>query len=156
VNGTASAAEYAGLVTASGAQYPPFNLLLFDGQELWYASNRAPPVALACGVHAFSNAPHGTEWPKTASARARLESLLGAEDPVEPLFGLLAARSAGGVSTEDRYLSAHFFAGSVYGTRCSTVIALDASGVLTFAERSFDPSGELVGESRATFVVERG
>jgi uncharacterized protein with NRDE domain len=152
--GGASAAEYARRVAADGADYAPFNLLLYDGRELRYASNRAAPLALGVGLHAFSNAPHGTEWPKTASARAGLERLLDAEDPLEPLFALLADRGDEAAPPEHRYMSAHFIAGPVYGTRCSTVIALDASGALSFAERSFDATGQLVGESRATFVLE--
>lgn len=146
---------YAARVTAAGVDYAPFNLLLFDGAELRYASNRADTLALGAGVHAFSNAPHGTEWPKTTSARAELEAILDAPDPIEPLFALLAERGDEGAPPEHRYMSAHFIAGPVYGTRCSTVIALDSAGALTFVERSFDAAGELVGESRATFALER-
>jgi uncharacterized protein with NRDE domain len=153
--GDVSTPQYARRVTAAGADYAPFNLLLFDGKELGYASNRAAPLALGPGVYAFSNAPHGTEWPKTASARTGLERVLDTEDPVEALFALLAERGDDAAPPEHSYLSAHFIAGPVYGTRCSTVIALDASGALTFAERSFDAMGELVGESRATFAVAR-
>jgi uncharacterized protein with NRDE domain len=148
-----SAVRYAARLRAVATDYAAFNLLLYDGQELRYSSNRAPATALGTGVHAFSNAPHGAKWPKTASARAGVVQLLQHAAPIEPLFELLAERSAS-ESAEERYHSAHFVAGPVYGTRCSTVIVLDAAGTLTFAERSFDAAGELVGEVREAFALE--
>ena len=66
---------------------------------------------------------------------------------------MLAERGGEKTPPEHRYRSAHFIAGAVYGTRCSTVIALDVDGTLTFVERSFDAAGEHVAESRATFAI---
>jgi uncharacterized protein with NRDE domain len=148
------AASYAARAAAAGGEYAAFNLLLFDGSDCRYASNRAASTVLQPGVHAFSNAPYGVEWPKTTSAKAAVEGLLAEDEPIEELFAVLAERGAG-TTPEERYLSAHFVAGPIYGTRCSTVILLDADGTLTFAERSFDAAGEVTGESRATFAVER-
>ena len=146
------AAQYAQRLGAA-ADYGAFNLLLFDGYELRYSSNRAPPLRLGAGVHALSNAPYGAEWPKTASARDGVQRLLQDAAPLERLFDLLAERSAS-ESAEEHYRSSHFVAGPVYGTRCSTVIALDAGGTLTFAERSFDAAGRLLGEVRESFALE--
>jgi uncharacterized protein with NRDE domain len=147
------AARYAQRLGAAAADYAAFNLLLYDGHELRYSSNRAPAVQLGTGVHALSNAPYGTQWPKTASARTGVQLLLQHAAPVEPLFELLAERSASD-SLEERYRTAHFVAGPVYGTRCSTVILLDAAGTLTFTERSFDAEGRQTGEVRETFALE--
>lgn len=44
-----------------------------------------------------------------------------------------------------------FIRDSVYGTRCSTVIAVDANGAGTITERRFGPSGLRGGETRMTF-----
>jgi len=147
------AARYAQRLNAAAADYAGFNLLLFEGAELCYSSNRAPSRQLGAGVHALSNAPYGTEWPKTASARDGVQQLLQDDEPLEPLFTLLAERSAG-ESAEERYRASHFVAGPVYGTRCSTVILLDTGRMLTFAERSFNGAGRLVGEIRETFALE--
>ena len=73
---------------------------------------------------------------------------------MEPLFALLAERGAA-QPPERRHERAHFVAGPTYGTRCSTVIVVDAAGRLTFAERSFDAAGQLVGEVSETFELER-
>ena len=125
-----------------------FNLLMIEHGELYYTSNRAPPANLGAGVHAFSNAPPGTDWPKVASVRAGAERVLTHPAPLEPLFELLAQRAGAGPQAD------HFIVGPHYGTRCSTVVLRDASGRLTFVERSFDADGNLVGEIRETFVVE--
>ena len=65
-----SAAQLCGARHARRRAFGAFNLLLYDGRELRFASNRARLLALGQGLHAFSNAPPGVEWPKTASARA--------------------------------------------------------------------------------------
>src|SRR5690348_7421230 len=135
VLGSASAADHAARFTRGGSAFGPFNLFVYDGRELWFASNRAPASRLGAGPHSFSNAPAGIEWPKTASARSGLQRLLSSPSPLEPLFELLGERDDSGTPSE-RYQRAHFVVGPVYGTRCSTVVLVDATGRATFAERS--------------------
>jgi uncharacterized protein with NRDE domain len=149
----APAAEHAARAVRDGAAFGPFNLFLYDGRELMFASNRAAAAQLGAGLHSFSNAPAGVEWPKTASARAGVERLLSHAAPLEPLE-LLAERDDSG-SAEQRYQRAHFVVGPVYGTRCSTVVLIDSSGRATFTERSFDAEGHPVAEVRETFEIER-
>ena len=151
--GAESAAGFAALATASGASFAAFNLLLFDGSEVWYASNRAASALLTRGIYALSNAPFGVDWPKTVSAKSDAVRLLATDDPLEGLFEMLATRSSA-ESADERYHGAHFMTGPVYGTRCSTVILIDDRGVLTFAERSFDAGGSRTGEMRETFAIE--
>jgi uncharacterized protein with NRDE domain len=50
----------------------------------------------------------------------------------------------------ERLLSAPFIVSPAYGTRCSTLLAIDASGTVRFVERSFAPDGTVTGE-----IVER-
>jgi uncharacterized protein with NRDE domain len=154
VMGLTSAAEHAARAVREGAAFGPFNLFAYDARELWFASNRAAASKLGVGLHSFSNAPAGVEWPKTTSARSGVERLLSHRTPLEPLFELLAERDDSG-SAEQRYQRTHFVVGPVYGTRCSTVVLVDAAGVATFAERSFDVSGRSVGEVREIFEIER-
>jgi uncharacterized protein with NRDE domain len=153
VAGRASAAEHAARAVRDGAAFGPFNLFVYDGGELWFASNRAPAKRLGAGLHSFSNAPAGVDWPKTTSARAGVERLLPNPAPVEPLFDLLGGRDDSG-SAEQRYQRTHFVVGPVYGTRCSTVVLVDSGGQATFAERSFDTAGARVAEVRETFAIE--
>jgi uncharacterized protein with NRDE domain len=152
--GSEPAARYAERVTRDGGVYGAFNLLLYDGLELHFASNRTAAARLSSGLHAFSNAPPGTEWPKTASALTGAKRVLPNAAPLEPLFELLARRDDSGAA-ELRYQRTHFVVGPTYGTRCSTVVLVDARGRLTFAERTFDARGTLVGEVRETLALER-
>jgi uncharacterized protein with NRDE domain len=152
--GSEQGERYAARAVESGADYGPFNLLVYDGRALHFASNRSPAAALGAGLHAYSNAPAGEKWPKTETARAGVERVLTRHSSIEPLFDLLAERDGVGLP-EDVYRRAHFVVGPVYGTRCSTVLHLDDAGRLTFAERSFDVDGRLAGEVSETFALTR-
>jgi uncharacterized protein with NRDE domain len=144
------AEHYAGRATRDGAEFGAFNLLVYDGRELWFASNRSAAARLGEGLYAFSNAPPGVDWPKTASSVARTQRLLTHASPVEALFTLLGERDASGATERS-----NFVVGPMYGTRCSTVVLIDAHGRATFAERSFDAAGRPVGEVRESFVLQR-
>jgi uncharacterized protein with NRDE domain len=149
-----SAARYAERAVRDGSGFGAFNLLLYDGRELHFASNRTAAVQLGVGLHTFSNAPPGTEWPKTSSALRGAQQLLANAAPLEPLFELLARRDHLGPA-ELRHQRTHFVVGPTYGTRCSTVVLVDSRGELTFAERTFNAAGAPVGEVRETFALER-
>ncbi len=145
--------EFATALDSRCEDYGPFSLLLREHGALRVVSNRAPPAELGAGVHAISNAAYGVEWPKVRSARAGMRQVLEKRDPVDALFALLAERSAG-ATPEERYTASHFVEGPVYGTRSSTVIAIDRDGQLTFAERSFDASARITNEVRTSFALE--
>ena len=64
---------------------------------------------------------------------------------------------ATGVTLErERMLSSPFIVSPDYGTRCSTVLAIDADGAARFVERSFDPAGEATGEVDVRFPIVSG
>ena len=52
-------------------RYGPFNLLVGDGEAVWWRSNRAgsAPKRLEPGVHGLSNCLLDTPWPKVAGGR---------------------------------------------------------------------------------------
>src|SRR5688572_23070856 len=127
-----SAADYAERARRNGADFGAFNLLVYDGAELHFTSNRAPAARLAAGLHAFSNAPAGVAWPKTASAMGGAERVLAHSSPLEPLFAVLGERDDS-AAAELRRERSHFVVGPIYGTRCSTVVLIGATGQVTFA-----------------------
>ena len=51
----------------------------------------------------------------------------------------------------ERLASAVFIRGEVYGTRCSTVVRVDAGGQGEILERRFGPGGAPLGESQLSF-----
>src|SRR5690606_34669410 len=130
--------------------YGGFNLLLCDGGQLWYACNRNDRFArpLKPGIHGLSNHFLNTPWPKLLRVKRRLEEWLevsGDRSAPEPLFEILADRRPAldgeelpqtGLDPDwERTLSAPFVVHPVYGTRCTTVLLLDAAGGLYMGER---------------------
>jgi len=162
LSGDLAPGEYLRQLETDAPGYAGFNLLVGDGNTLWYASNRADQFAreLPPGIYGLSNEFLDTPWPKLVRVRARFTGLL--EDPLSvdrqwlegKLFEMLADREPappdtvppGDLSPEwARKLSAPFVFDPAYGTRCSTVLTLDDS--LRIAERRFDPDGSPAGES---------
>jgi uncharacterized protein with NRDE domain len=153
--------QFLAALAPRAAAYSGFNLLLADGESLWYGCNRAQPFArpLAAGVYGLSNEFLDTPWPKLERVRRGFEAWLGKRPPASPveLFELLEDRTrvtddarlpAGGVSREwERVLSAPFVEHPDYGTRSSTVLLLQADGTTYLGERRFDPRGRRAGES---------
>lgn len=169
LDSTDSAAAFADALEARAMDYGGFNLLVFDGQELRYVSNRPRFVSedVAPGVHALSNAQLDTPWPKARAAHAAMDALIARGEALqagtlEPaLLAALAdpAQAADealpltGVSLDmERLLSSAFIQTRAYGTRCTTVLCRAADGRLQLLERRFDPDGRVAGETRETFV----
>ena len=147
--GDAAAADYVAAI--DGAAHSGFNLLVGDGRELWYASNRIDaPRPLAPGIYGVSNHLLDTPWPKLATAKARFAEALRQLPATGAFFALLADDEivadenlpATGVSLEwERRLSAIFVRSPQYGTRASTVLTVDSAGGARLHERRFDAGG---------------
>ena len=167
LGGTDGAGAYLHDLEPSANDYSGFNLLLSDGDSLWYASNRARPFVrrLKPGVYGLSNQFLDTPWPKLQRVRAEFESWLAqTQSPegdlavaTEPLFAILDDRTVArdsdlpqtGLSPDwERTLSAPFVLHPDYGTRCSSVVLLEPTGTVTIAERRFDPRGDVTGNSQ--------
>lgn len=165
-SGTPSAAAR---LMCDAERYGPFNLLLADGAELVWATNRPTPAwrSVPAGVHGISNgAPSfgdARAWPKVARLVAALEAwvVAPAADAVVSGCGALFAALADerpatdaelpdtgvGLAAERR-LSPVFVRGPRYGTRCSSVVLIGADGAVAFQERRFGANGLPVGETR--------
>ncbi len=165
IAGEASASAYLDGLAPAFADFGRFNLLVWDARHgaAHYASNHPTPYrhAVSPGVHALSNADLGTPWPKTRALQGRLAAWLAKgdrRDPHEPevgapLFEALADRQeapdaalpdTGIDPVWERRLSAAFIVGEDYGTRASTLVLVDATG-LWFEERRFGPGGVATG-----------
>ena len=149
LEGRQSAADHVGLIKMG--DYSGFNLLVGDGQSLWYCSNRGTkPLELAPGVYGLSNHLLDSPWPKLLTARQRFSQALTHLPDREPLFGILADDEIvpdselpdSGIPLDwERRLSAIFVRAEGYGTRASTVVVQAADGSINFEERSFGPGG---------------
>ncbi|MET4727391.1 uncharacterized protein with NRDE domain [Lysobacter enzymogenes] len=129
--------------------------------------------AVAAGVHAMTNGAFDAAWPKSGLATRALSAWLdspasrqpplrgddGAPSSADPGLAMLLAAMADttiapdealpdtGVGLElERLLSPPFVLGDTYGTRCSTIVLIDADGI-DFIERRYGPGGAHGGES---------
>lgn len=151
------------LRTIRGDEYAGFNLIVGDKDEVAYLSNRGVDArVLPAGVYGLSNALLDGPWDKVERSKLRLRSMLD-EDSVNEtgLLRLLDDRSRGPIKEVDSSrlgfsmayaITAPFIVTPDYGTRCSTVVLLDAEGSWRFTERRFDSGGSSVGESRFNFT----
>ena len=135
-----------------GTRYNGFNLLAGDVRGFLWTSNRDAAVRrVTRGVHGLSNALLDVQWPKVARTQERVQRWLRTDGgSVEPLLDALADRTqaadadlpATGVPLAwERLLSSPFIVSERYGTRCSTVLAIDRGGHARFVERTFAPDG---------------
>lgn len=153
----------------AASDYAGFNLLLGDGEGLWYATNSAGEGltrrALEPGIYGLSNAQLDTPWPKVILGKQRLADALAAapldHDRLYPvtadrrLSDPAELRGLGLDQDMDRLLSAQFIIGAEhgYGTRSSTTLWLTADGDAHWRELTYNASGQTVGRSEETFRI---
>lgn len=117
-------AAYVREVEKQSKHYSGFNLLAADRAELWWLSNRdGGPRTLAPGIYGLGNLL--LDSPEVEVAKERFRAAIAPAPSVEVLFGVLA-----GARIVDPQ----------YGTRCSTIMVLNADR-MRFAERSFGADG---------------
>lgn len=140
-----------------GFDYRGFNLLLWDGGNLVYTSNRGVTRDLEPGIYGLANAELGATWPKVLRGRRALESVLRDGVTTTALLEILADRSVpadeelprrGRPLELERQVAPCFIAGEDYGTRASTAVIIERERV-RFAEQEYGPGG-LRGD-RCTF-----
>lgn len=155
LTGRATPLDYAAQV--DGGDYAGFNLLLADGEQLVYVSNRdAAPRQLPPGIYGLSNRLLDSPWPKLVKARERFAEALSAL-PDERVFVELLADDeivpdhelpATGVPLAwERLLSAIFVRSENYGTRASTLAWQRADGAVCLHEQSYGPGGQALQSS---------
>lgn len=145
--------EYLEALAGQAGEYSGFNLLVGDARELWFLDSRSrQPQLLAPGIYALSNATLDTPWPKLV----RLRTAFGrtARDDDAALFALMQDEwrpsmrmlpDTGMGPFIERSLSSIFIRGEEYGTRATSLLRMNASGI-RLTERSFTINGAVTGE----------
>lgn len=135
-------------LVAERERYAGFHLLGGSAAGLHYCARVSDtPVALGPGLHTVDNSGLDVEDPRSMRARRRIGSLLAAAGDPQDIFAALADAAGPGAGDGDR--RPIFIRDPVFGTRCSTVLHIDAEGFATCHERRFDATGALTGESSA-------
>lgn len=134
-----------------GRQCNGYNLLLSDGDTLWWSSNVGNhSKALGPGIYGVSNHLLDTPWPKVGAGKSALSTALDELPNEQGLFDLLRDDlphpdehlPQTGVPLEwERLLSAAFVKSPEYGTRSSTIVARHQDGWITFDEQTWLPMG---------------
>ena len=163
LGGTESPGDFLAALAPRASDYNGFNLILGDGESLWYFGSRegvARPIEP--GVHGLSNHVLDEPWPKVVRGREAMQAALADGDPLPRLFAALSDVDAPadtdlpdtgvGVAWERRLASA-LITGTDYGTRCSTVVAFDVRGKAVFEERTRSADGGVTGTARYDFFA---
>jgi uncharacterized protein with NRDE domain len=136
-----------------GVDYAGFNLLLWDGDELVYTSNRGTTDVLKPGYYGLSNAELGAQWPKCTLGAQRLEAIAHDDYADDVLIDLLNDRFTppddqlplrGRALDQERHTAPCFIVGDEYGTRASTIVAIHNKR-LSFTEQSYVAGGKRTG-----------
>lgn len=152
-----AAATAKGLLAGAGI-HAPFNLMLADATGCWHLGNHPLQYeALEAGVHGISNGRLDAPWPKTRQLAATLQAWV--ETGIDDLRALWRALADERIAADadlpdtgigldlERRLSPAFIRGEAYGTRASTIIAVDHDGRGFIHERRFAPGGVFEGET---------
>lgn len=148
----------------NGDDYAGFNLLVADGSDVAYLSNRGGGVrTLSPGIYGVANATLDTPWTKVQRSKEAMKSLIDEGRANETnLLRMLDDRSkasvkeveTGRMSFERAHaMTAPFIVQADYGTRSSTVFLRDLAGRVRFTEKRFGTDGRSSGRSDFTFEV---
>jgi len=147
--------EFLAQVAKKSWDYNGFNLILGDGDTLFYFGSREGIArAIEPGVHGLSNHVLDEPWPKVTLGCEAMARALADADPAPHLFEMLSDTAPvaddrlpdTGVGLEwERRLAAPLIRGSDYGTRASTVVTVSAGGEVFFEERTRTADGDLGG-----------
>ena len=142
-----------GLEPGDGAAMNPFNLVTAgpEGAHLLANFPGHDRRVLTSGIHTLSNGGLDELWFKEVRLAAALEGWLAAEAEPEALFEALR-NPLPDPQQADSPFSSVFIVNPDYGTRCSSVIAVDRDGRGTIIERSFAPTGAETGTVRMDFA----
>jgi uncharacterized protein with NRDE domain len=149
--GGAAPVDYLEDLSARAGVYAGFNLVVGNGEELWYYSNIEERVRqLEPGVYSLSNGLLGSEWPKQRRAERLLAALLEQAIDHEQLERTVNDRGQApdshlpdtGVGLElERALSSQFIVMPEYGTRATTTLSVHSTGRVDMVERDFGAGG---------------
>jgi uncharacterized protein with NRDE domain len=130
--------------------YNGFNLIAGTFDQLYYLSNQKEEIEkIEPGVHVISNAFLNTPWPKSQWAKERFEEIIdnsGFDDG--ELFKLLQNTrrypkdklpETGLPDEMEKAVSSVFIITEEYGTRSSSIIAVDNNSKAGFIEQTYSP-----------------
>lgn len=157
--------EYQQTLRASKENYNGYNLLFGKWNKLAVYNNHLDrQQALTDGYYGLSNASLNSPWPKINKGVGKLQEYCQDGHDINPdiLFTLLLDKQLAadedlpktGMPIEwERRLSAIFIVGNEYGTRSSTVLAVDKQKNVTWYERTYDNNATCTSSQSFHFSI---
>jgi uncharacterized protein with NRDE domain len=148
VEGQSRPEEYLRKIQSEMDRYDGFNLLVSDGDQLFYLSNFGEKIEkIPPGIHGLSNGLINDPWPKIELAKMQLAEILQAEISEGKLLEILKSTKkhsleslpkTGVPSEMEIGLSSQLIRlGENYGTVSSTSVLQHKSGLTHIKERTF-------------------
>lgn len=159
----AATGQYADPDRADLTAFNPFNLILADAGRAQFLTNRPDPLrtSLAHGIYGLSNGKLDEPWPKTLQLKGALLDWLNRDgEDFDFLFESLANEELPDIGLHTSQPSdvpreapetPVFIRDTVYGTRCSTVVAIGRDCRGQIVERRFSAGGKLTGATSLDF-----
>jgi len=161
--GGESAPAYLQRLATRDQDYAGFNLLLGEGDSLWFYSNREREQRrIEAGVYGVSNGRFDEPWPKLKSGRAELAAQVKGDIDHRRLLEILTDHrvaadhelpSTGVAPDIERLLSSRFIRSPGYGTRACSVVTIARSGVIAFSEQNFNDADHQGAALHETFSI---
>lgn len=156
LRGDESVEEYLKFIKSRADNYTGFNLLLGDfsngSNDMFYFSNRAKEAQnLAPGVYGLSNHLLETQWPKVKLGKEHFTNTTSKTFSADDLFEIMQNEQQAddadlpdtGIGYErEKAISPMFIKTDIYGTRCISVITIDKTGNVFFAEKGLPMDSE--------------
>ena len=162
LKGSDTASGYLSLIEANADEYAGFNLIISDGDELWYLSNRdnTGKQKLTPGIYGLSNHLLDTPWPKVKRGKKKFSDIIQTQAIPHPhLLRMLNDKqeaskdelpNTGIGKIFERMLSPMFIKIPGYGTRASTVLSISSRGDVLFIEQNHPEEDYELKEFRFT------
>jgi len=154
--------DYLARIAPRGSRCNGYNLLVGDGETLWWSSNMGGESRpLKPGVYGVSNHLLDTPWPKVGAGKTALALALERLPDDRALFDLLQDDEIHadedlpqtGIPLDwERLLSSAFVKSSDYGTRSSTVLSIGRNGWVIFDEQTWLPGAQRGQRLRYRFM----
>lgn len=147
-------------------EYGPFGLLDGDTKRMRHRSNAFEAVGwLTPGVHVLSNGPMNAPWPKAEQVKRALSAAIADGEPSDQqLFAIMSKTDiddrwplpdTGIGDALERHLAPVFIKDPVYGTRATTLLRISADNLVEIAERRYNASGDVAGQTKLEAVSNR-
>lgn len=143
-------------------RYEGFNLLVSDGEKLFYLSNYMEEIVeVQPGIHGLSNGLINDPWPKVELAKAQLDKVISEEIAPEKLLDILKTTEThpienlpktGATKSMEIELSAQLIRlPPNYGTVSASAVLRNRQGKTTITERTFDWNSSLFSDQKINF-----